>query len=837
MKLKHFFILLVLIPNLLFALSETDCKNRFNNAVAARGNAETEYNKSKNCDLNGFDECINFIKKAIKACSNAIDQYDSIIKDIDKSSSKDWKRKLKEECKSKSTEAKNYLIYLKDCLFYVYYNNSINKYKLAENKERDSSQQNLNNSINSLYEAAQLYEEAARYAKEAHDALHTLDIFSVMAGAKDYERDAKRSDVLSNIQTFQSSAARCRTEAANKPAKVFELTQNLRKTIADLKNESATWEQKGLPHNAIEVLIRIKALLEQIASINPSGEAEVKAELEQVEVSIAALQAHAETLRLTAKAPQTNTEGYVAQEQQRRTSFYSSDVLLYPDRFLKELLHNQIRPFVTPIDGQLGSNGHFFLYTGQFTRFLVQNDAPISNLYVTVTQDGEIAYIEPIAIPTFNNPSWDQYLTTDGMVFIPKSNLKQDYGLDLRISIVPDSKSYFSMSISQKCDREGFQFSFSLDGSSTLYDCEYMASPPWQLGALRKPSLPSVNLPSGKSSASSFSPTLSEKSDNSDESLKSYPILDKFIQELKKDPMLIAQYVFNEIAFVDPFQTQQDGVFLAPAIQRNPCTTFLEKQGSPWEQCRLLVYLLQNAGYQAVFAHGEPCSIPKVFAENLLFTQRAGDDDYLLDYPWVLFNDGSNWISLFPWMKEMQIDEGHHLYNLMPDEYASAELWIDKYLKNDPKILKHLGPDGDDTAGVLFVRFVQEELTKQGLSLQDVGVHRTLLKKHFSSWEDFPRATITGETQILESLVGMNHLYSFVEMEIFSHQTPDKKSLPAFHVSQLDSSSIFFRFVPAGLSEHILHIGIFDKEIHMDLNANDTTIGVKVTHYSPILRE
>jgi len=38
-----------------------------------------------------------------------------------------------------------------------------------------------------------------------------------------------------------------------------------------------------------------------------------------------------------------------------------------------------------------------------------------------------------------------------------------------------------------------------------------------------------------------------------------------------------------------------------------------------------------------------------------------------------------------------------------------------KYLKGDQEILKHIGPDGDDTAGVLFVRFVEENLRKTGV--------------------------------------------------------------------------------------------------------------------------
>jgi len=61
---------------------------------------------------------------------------------------------------------------------------------------------------------------------------------------------------------------------------------------------------------------------------------------------------------------------------------------------------------------------------------------------------------------------------------------------------------------------------------------------------------------------------------------------------------------------------------------------------------------------------------------------------------------------------------GHDLYSFFPEKYATADRWILQYLKGDQEILKHIGPDGDDTAGVLFVRFVEENLRKQGLSLR-----------------------------------------------------------------------------------------------------------------------
>ena len=39
-----------------------------------------------------------------------------------------------------------------------------------------------------------------------------------------------------------------------------------------------------------------------------------------------------------------------------------------------------------------------------------------------------------------------------------------------------------------------------------------------------------------------------------------YPVLDQFIEEHKKDPLALASFVQNEIALVDPFLHQENGV-------------------------------------------------------------------------------------------------------------------------------------------------------------------------------------------------------------------------------------------------------------------------------------
>ena len=203
----------------------------------------------------------------------------------------------------------------------------------------------------------------------------------------------------------------------------------------------------------------------------------------------------------------------------------------------------------------------------------------------------------------------------------------------------------------------------------------------------------------------------------------SYPILDQFIEELKKDPLALAGYVCNEIAFVDPFIPLENGIFYPAGIHRNVLRTYLEKKGSPWEQCQLLAYLLRKAGFPTLYVTSGALSLPKPFVEKLLLTKLPEDQkEALLCYPWIVFFDGKEWISLFPWMKEIQIREGYDLYSLMPEEYSSANRWILRYLKGDETILRHIAVDGDDTAGPLFVGFVQEQLRQKGLSIADIGL-------------------------------------------------------------------------------------------------------------------
>ncbi len=523
------------------------------------------------------------------------------------------------------------------------------------------------------------------------------------------------------------------------------------------------------------------------------------------------------------------SEDLAAREKLRREIFYKSDLRLNPNISIQGILHKEPRPFAAPLDGQSGKEKDFILYLGQFYRFLVQSDQIPSHLFVQVYEEGKKVHEEKIPLPQRRTPAWESYVMEDGMLLVPETKLTTQFGLHLYLTVVPDLLSPFSMVIAQKGTNSKFQFSISLDGGNPLYQSQFTEPLPWQLGELSKPgfSVMDRTLTQNPRKISLF---VNENTLPTDfgKQVEWFPKLNQFVEELKNDPLALAQFVYNEIELVDPFLRYENGVLIPAKIHRNTFNTFLEKQGSAWEQCMLLVYLLRQAGYKAAYALGESCTLPKAFAEKMLFTKFPGEGDALLKYPWVVFFDGEKWISLFPWMKEIQMTEGYDLYSLLPKEYASADRWILRYLKNDYEILGNIGSDGDDTAGVLFVSFVEKELKKRGLSLSDVGMHRTIVKKQFSSWEDFPRACTSGEPRFNAALNKNSDLFAKVYVGLSARGKSNREFLSfVLPLVDLAVTSNTFSFIPSGTKNHF-QLSLGGRSMSIDLDSTDHTVEIKV---------
>jgi RHS repeat-associated protein len=295
----------------------------------------------------------------------------------------------------------------------------------------------------------------------------------------------------------------------------------------------------------------------------------------------------------------------------------------------------------------------------------------------------------------------------------------------------------------------------------------------------------------------------------------SYAALDQFVQE-RKDALTLAAYVQNEIELIDGVgipKKDEDSVINPGKINRSPLTTFMEGQGSPWEQCDLLVYMLRQAGFAAAYMESEePLIFSKSAFSRLLRLQlersSMGLHDSVSDpfvrvrYPWVAYYDEGQkaWIHLFPWIKDTKVIEGRDIYGLMPEGYKSGGAWVRHYLENDPRILKHIEADGNDTAAVLFKRFVEKIAQEQGIAPEAIGVHYQNHKKTFSHFEDFPKPLyFEGEVRLFDSIANRNELYTTVKLEVTSVQHPEKKIFTdAMRLSNIYNRALYIYFKPLG---------------------------------------
>ncbi|MBI3212100.1 MAG: hypothetical protein HYZ47_05440, partial [Simkania negevensis] len=852
MRLIRFVLLLSLIPNLLYAFKQHAGEGIYNHSLNQCKAANGHIGEANKCDPSQRKEAIYFLQKAVACYRHAIADIDLLLKKIKehKREKADWHKPLKKRSKEHrlsciaqvealegplrsliASEQEEELFKKVQSL----YEEGIAKKEKARAKEIETPRR-LNNTkevVSHLKEAMQLYEEALVSIRAAAQLLASSS------------REEDKAALKQVIQNIEEAANRCKQAAIEWPHIVDSQRGELKKRIAALREETEVLQKKELKRASFEVQKQIVPLLEQLIESDVEHAKEASEELAELQNQISLFKKEADAKHFTATFPSLSREEFEQREKERRKLFFANKALLLrPDLFLAKMLHNRSYPLVLPLDGQMSKQGDktakdLTLFTGQFYRFLLQNNSPISHLFIKVHKHGEVIHEEQITLPIKNTSSWEHYLRTDQTLIIPETKLKTEFGLDLRLNFVLDPSCPFTLIIAQKGSYTDYQFSFSLKENNTetlLYSSHFIPPPPWQLAMLRKPLLLNRSKPLLQVSYNT-SFFIKEKQDplpKYQEAI-SFPVLDQFVEKLHKDPLAITQYVHNEIELVDPFLHQEGEVLQAPRIFRNPYTTFLEKRGSAWEQCMLLVYLLRQAGYQAVYAYDKPSLLPKAFVEKLLLTKLPNKEEVLLNYPWVLFFNGEEWISLFPWMKEMQVNEGYDLYHFMPEEYANADRWLARYLQGDENILKHIGPEGNDTVGLLFVRFVEEELRKQGLSLADVGIHCRQLKKQCASWSDFPRPSVQGEPQVLKQLDKEKKLFADVEIEIFSHQNPHKKIQINPYFVDLNLTTLFLQFSPDGASNHRLYLREMNlqgkgEEKFLSLDPTDLTIGVKVTH-------
>ncbi len=315
--------------------------------------------------------------------------------------------------------------------------------------------------------------------------------------------------------------------------------------------------------------------------------------------------------------------------------------------------------------------------------------------------------------------------------------------------------------------------------------------------------------------------------------LRRSPILDQFVQNMGNDPLALANYVQNEIGLVDAIDYDTNYNSL-PAINlggvnRSALATFQEGEGSPMEQCALLVYLLRQAGVPATYVFPTNGGLQMLNSQvsKLLRMQLQGAVNSLgqtnvpqlisLNYPWVAAYIGTNWVQVFPWIKDTEITEGFNFYDYMPTNYNSGYKWLMAYINNDTNIFSL---NSSDQPLDLLPAFIQHylDLNHYGLSVDDMGDQIVNRRHLYSQWNQFPEPfALSGTPLVIESLGTNMNLFNTLEIKVYSQVNPTKMiDTTAIPIAELDNRKLLLRFQQIGtnnLHEMILSLDPYSPDV------------------------
>ncbi len=311
--------------------------------------------------------------------------------------------------------------------------------------------------------------------------------------------------------------------------------------------------------------------------------------------------------------------------------------------------------------------------------------------------------------------------------------------------------------------------------------------------------------------------------------LRRHPILDQFVANMGNDPLALANYVQNEIGLVDAidYDTNYNSM---PAINlggvnRSALATFQEGQGSPMEQCALMVYLLRQAGVPATYIFPTNGGLQMLNSQvsKLLRMQLQGAQNSLgqtnlpqlisVNYPWVAAYIGTNWVQIFPWIKDTEITEGFNFYDYMPTNYNSGFKWLTAYINNDTNIFSL---SSSDQPLDLLPAFIQHnlDLNHYGLSVDDMGV-QCLNRRHlYSQWSQFPEPfALSGTPLVIESLKTNMSLFNTLEIQVYSQANPSRMiDTTAIPIAELHNRKLLLKFQQIGTNN--LHNMILSLEAY-----------------------
>jgi len=240
--------------------------------------------------------------------------------------------------------------------------------------------------------------------------------------------------------------------------------------------------------------------------------------------------------------------------------------------------------------------------------------------------------------------------------------------------------------------------------------------------------------------------------------LRRSPILDQFVSDMHNDPLALANYVINNVGLTDPIAYGEAANAVANSVElggvnRSAQGTFLEGQGSPIEQCALLVYLLRQAGYPATYVWPTNSNLQLLDATVSRLMQinvhgvvwNSGiplitNSLIVVNYPWVVANIGTNSYQIFPWLKNTAVTKGLNIYDYLPTNYANAYSWVKDYTLANPSLMALVAPNDGITKcwQSYLTSVINSNQLQPNLSLQDFGVWAVNRPQNYTSWSQLP---------------------------------------------------------------------------------------------------
>src|SRR5215469_9973350 len=126
-----------------------------------------------------------------------------------------------------------------------------------------------------------------------------------------------------------------------------------------------------------------------------------------------------------------------------------------------------------------------------------------------------------------------------------------------------------------------------------------------------------------------------------------------------------------------------------------------------------------------------------------------------VNYPWVAAYIGTNWVHIFPWIKDTEITQGLNLWEEMPTNYTDSYQWVRDYLYGNTNLLSLALSDGDNTPRVIFPAYLKQTLLQNhpGVSVDDIGTQIINRQHYYAAWNQFPTPTwVTNVSTPIESL-------------------------------------------------------------------------------------